>query len=233
LAELRVFSTIGVQIAVEELVPAFEQASGHNLAVTWATAPMLVRRIQGGETADVLILNRAGIDTLTAEGRIVAGSGGLLASSSIAMAVKAGAPKPDISTVDAFKRTLLAAKSISYTDPAAGGASGIFIAKLLDRWGIAEAVNAKNIFPPAGGYAATLLLSGDAELAIQQEPELMRVSGIELVGLLPAEANVVTEFATGLATDCRQVEAARALLVFLHSPASAAVFKARGLGVPS
>jgi molybdate transport system substrate-binding protein len=230
LAELRVFSTIGVQIAVEELVPLFERASGHKLAVTWATAPMLVRRIQGGETADVLILNRAGIETLTAEGRIVAGSGGPVASSSIAMAVKAGASKPDISTAEAFKRTLLAAKSISYTDPAAGGASGIFIAKLLERWGIAGAVNAKNTFPPAGGYAATLLLTGEAELAIQQEPELMRVSGIELVGLLPAEANVVTEFVTGLAADCRQVEAARALLAFLHSPASARVFEARGLG---
>ena len=230
MAELRVFSTIGVQIAIEELGPLFERASGHKLALTWATAPMLVRRIQGGETADVLILNRAGIETLTAEGRIVAGSGGPLASSSIAMAVRAGASKPDISTADALKRTLLAAKSISYTDPAAGGASGIFIAKLLERWGIAEAVNVKNSFPPAGGYAATLLLTGEAELAIQQEPELMRVGGIELVGLLPAEANVVTEFVTGLATDCRQVDAARALLAFLHSAASASVFKGHGLG---
>ena len=105
------------------------------LDTTWNTAPVLVKRLQGGETADVLILNRAGIDTMTREGRVLPGSEVTLASSATAIAIKAGAVRPDISTPEALKRTLLAARAISYTDPAAGGASGIYFAKLLERWG--------------------------------------------------------------------------------------------------
>ena len=136
--ELKVFSTIAVQSALETLVPLFEADNGCRLGITWNTAPVLVKRLQGGETADVLILNRAGIDTMTRDRRVRAGSEVTLASSATALAVKAGAPRPDISTPEALKRTLLAARAISYSDPAAGGASGIYFAKLLERLGIAE-----------------------------------------------------------------------------------------------
>ena len=145
--ELKVFSTIAVQSALDALVPRFEAESGCRLALAWNTAPVLVKRLQGGETADVLILNRAGIDTMTRDGRVAAGSEATLASSAIAIAVRAGAPRPDISTPEALRRTLLAARAIAYTDPAAGGASGIYFAKLLERLGIAAAVNAKTRFP--------------------------------------------------------------------------------------
>ena len=227
--DLKVYSTIGVQGAVEELASQFEQVSGHHLVMTWATAPMLVKRLQGGETADVMILNLAGIDTMSKEGRIAAGSAVTLASSGVAIAVKAGAPKPDISTPEALKKTLLDARSISYTDPAAGGASGIYFAKLLDRMGIADAVNAKNIYPPPGGYSGQFLLTGEAELAVQQKSELMHIAGTEIVGPLPGDLNMVTVFAAGIWVDSKHREAAKKLVEFLHSPQAAAIFKARGL----
>ena len=148
---------------------------------------MLVKRIQGGETADVMILSLAGTETMSKEGRIAPGSAVTLVSSAVAVAVKAGAPKPDISTAEALKKTLLNAKSISYTDPAAGGSSGIYFAKLLERLGIANEVNAKTKYPPPGGYSANLLQTGEVELAVQQKPELMHVNGTEIVGPLPGD----------------------------------------------
>jgi molybdate transport system substrate-binding protein len=227
--ELKVYSTIGVQGAVEQLVPQFEQASGTRLAVTWGTAPMLVKRIRGGETADVMILNLAGIDTMSKEGRIAPGSAVTLASSAVAIAVKAGAPRPNISTPAALRKTLLDARSISYTDPAAGGASGIYFAKLLERMAIADEVNAKTKFPPPGGYSGHLLLTGEAELAVQQKPELMHVAGTEIVGPLPGDLNFVTIFAAGVWVNSKDSAAANALVSFLHSRQAALVFRARGL----
>jgi molybdate transport system substrate-binding protein len=228
-SELKVFSTIAVQSAVEALVPQFESASGCRLVITWNTAPMLVKRLQGGETADVLILNRAGIDTMSREGRILAGSEVMLASSATAVAIKAGVRKPDISTPAALKQTLIDARAISYTDPAAGGASGIYFAKVLEAMGIAPEVNAKTRFPPPAGLSGEFLLTGEADLAIQQKPELLQVAGIEILGLLPGDLHMVTVFAAGIETGSRNVTMARALIAFLKSPPAASVFRAKGL----
>lgn len=228
-AELKVFSTIAVQSAVEALVRQFERASGCRLVLTWNTAPMLVKRLQGGETADVLILNRAGIDTMRREGRILAGSEVTLASSATAIAIKAGARKPDISTPASLKQALLDARSISYTDPAAGGASGIYFAKLLEGMGIAEEINAKTRFPPPAGLSGEFLLTGEAELAIQQKPELLQVAGIEILGLLPGDLHMVTVFAAGIGAGSGNIAAAKALIAFLQSPPAMAVFRAKGL----
>jgi molybdate transport system substrate-binding protein len=131
---MRVFSSIAVQPAVEALLPSY---TGARPDFVWNTAPALMKRLQAGETADLLILNRAGMDALQREGRILASSEVMLASSPAAIAVKAGAPHPDISNGDALKRALLAARAISYTDPQAGGASGIHFAKVIERMGIA------------------------------------------------------------------------------------------------
>lgn len=229
MVELKFYCTIGVKAAIEALVPRLEQASGCTFAFAWGTAPMLVRRLQAGETADLMVLNRAGLDSMTKEGRVVPDSQVKLAGSPVALAVKAGAPRPDISTPEALKRTLLAARSISYTDPAAGGASGIYFAKLLETLGIAREVNAKNTYPPAGGFSGTLLLDGRAELAIQQTPELLHVPGIEILGPLPGDLNMVTVFAGGVATGCTDPAAAAKALAFLSGPEAAAVFRAKGL----
>ena len=228
-AELKVYSTIGVQGAVEQLVPQFEKASGHKLAITWGTAAMLVKRIEGGEAADVVILTRGGIDALAKEGKVMPGTEVTLASSGIAVAVKAGAPKPNISTPEALKQALLNAKFIAYSDPAAGGASGVYFAKLLERMGIADQMKAKTKYPPLGGNSASLLITGEAELAIQQTPEVMYVAGAEVIGQLPGDLNNVTVFAAGIGVDSKNTNAAKALISMLHSPEAAAVFRAKGL----
>jgi len=124
MTDLSVYSSIGVRSAAEELFRKFEQQNDNRLALTWGTAPMLVARIEAGERADVLILSRAGIDTLHKQGKILSGTDVILAGSGVAIAVKAGAPKPDISTPEALKQTLLETKSIAYSEPSAGGACG-------------------------------------------------------------------------------------------------------------
>ena len=228
-AEIKVFSTIGVQAALEELAPKFEKATGNKLTITWGTAAILVKKVQAGESADLMVLTRQSLDALTKEGKASADADATFASSGMAMVVKKGAPKPDISTPEAFKQTLLKAKSIAYSNPAHGGASGVYFAKLLERIGIADQMKDKTKFPPPSGNAANLVVSGEAELAIQQEPEVMAVAGVDMVGPLPGDLNNITVFAAGVGSGTNQADAAKALIKFLHTPEAAAVFKARGL----
>lgn len=228
-AEVKVFSTIGVQAALEELAPKFEQATGNKLNITWATAAILVKRVQAGETADLMVLTKQGLDALTKDNKASAGSDAVFASAGMAVVVKKGAPKPDISTPDAFKQVLLNAKTIAYSDPAAGGASGVYFAKLLERMGIADQMRAKTKHPPPSGNSANLVVAGEADLAIQQEPEVMTVAGIDIVGPPPADFNNITVYAAGIGAGSQQSEAASALIRFLHSPEAQAVFKAKGI----
>jgi len=228
-AEIKVYSTIGVQAALEELAPKFEKATGNKLTITWGTAALLVKRVQAGESADLYVLVKQSHDTLVKENKATAGPDALFASSGMAMVVKKGAPKPDISTPEAFKQTLLKAKSIAYSNPASGGASGVYFAKLLERMGIADQMKDKTKFPPPSGNAANLVVSGEAELAIQQEPEVMAVAGVDMVGPLPGDLNNITVYAAGVGSGTKEADAAKALIKFLHTPESAAVFKARGL----
>jgi molybdate transport system substrate-binding protein len=226
---MRVLSTMAVQPAVEALLPRFIAETGVRPDIEWNTAPAFVKRLQAGETADLLILNRAGIDTMTRDGRILPGSEVTLASSPASIAVKAGAPKPDISTAEALKRSLLAARAISYSNPAAGGASGIHFAKVIEQMGIADAVNAKNRFPPPAGLCAQFLPTGEVELAIQQTPELLQVAGIDIVGPLPVPFELVTVFVAGIEKSSAEAKQAKALADFLRSPMAAAVFREKGL----
>jgi molybdate transport system substrate-binding protein len=228
-AEVKVFSTIGVQAALEELAPKFERATGSKLNITWATAAILVKRVQAGETADLMVLTKQSLDALTKDNKATAGADAVFASSGMAVVVKKGAPKPDISTPDAFKQALINAKTIAYSDPAAGGASGVYFAKLLERMGIADQMKAKTRHPPPSGNSANLVVAGEADLAIQQEPEVMSVAGIDMVGPLPADLNNITAYAAGIGAGSQQADAATALIRFLHSPEAQAVFKAKGL----
>ena len=227
-AEVKVFSTIGVQAALEELAPKFEQATGSKLNITWATAAILVKRVQAGETADLMVLTKQSLDALTKDNKATAGADAVFASSGMAVVVKKGAPKPDISTPD-VQEALINAKTIAYSDPAAGGASGVYFAKLLERMGIADQMKAKTRHPPPSGNSANLVVAGEADLAIQQEPEVMSVAGIDMVGPLPADLNNITAYAAGIGAGSQQADAATALIRFLHSPEAQAVFKAKGL----
>jgi molybdate transport system substrate-binding protein len=232
-SEIKAFISIGVQSAVEELIPVFEKESAHRLIVTWAIAAGLNKRLQDGEAADLLISTRAGIDGLIKEGKILAGSDAELARSGIGVAVRKGAPKPDISTPEALRRTLLAGRSISYSDPAAGGASGVHFGNVLERLGIAGEMKARTRFPPPNGLSGRLLVSGEADLAIQQIPELASVEGVELVGPLPGDLQLITVFVAGVPATAKQADAAKAFVRFLQSPQAVAIMKAKGLEVPT
>jgi len=228
-AELHGLSTIAVQSAMEELIPHFEKASGHKVHVAFGLGVAMAKRVQDGESADFVVGPRVAIDGLTKAGKLAPGSEATLARSSVGVAVRKGAPKPDISTPDALKRTLLAARAISYSNPAYGGASGVHFAKVLERLGIADEMKPKTRFPPEGGFTARLLAAGEVDLAVQQTGELISVPGVELVGSLPGELQSVTTFAVAIPTAARQADAAKALIKYLQSAEAAAVMKAKGL----
>jgi molybdate transport system substrate-binding protein len=231
-ATLKVLCTIAVRGPVSELLPSLERSLGHTLDVTWGTAPMLVKRVEAGETADVVIPSVAGLEAMKKQGKIVDGTEVPIASSSTAVAIKAGAPKPDISTTEAFWQAMLNAKGVAYTHPSAGGASGVYFAQLIERHGIADKINAKAKYPPAGGFSAELLMTGDADIAIQQKPELMHVAGAEVIGLFPPELNVVTEFVGAVMTGTSHEASGKAFLASLRTPSSVALFRAKGLETP-
>lgn len=224
-AGIKVLCSNSSHAVMEELLPAFERASGHKVSISYDTAILTLSRIKGGETADLVILNAPAIDELTKQGRIAAGSRRTLARCGIGIAVRAGAPKPDISSVEAFKRALLDAKSIAHTE---AGASGIHFAGLIERLGIAAQVKAKARTRP-GGLIGKLVANGEADLAVQQIPELMAVAGIDLVGPLPHDLQAISTVTAAVSADARQPDAAQALLTFLSTPAAARVFKAHGL----
>jgi molybdate transport system substrate-binding protein len=218
------------QIALA-VVPAFEKETGHKVAVDNDTVGALRKRIEGGEAFDVVVLTPAAIDELAKEGKIAAGSKTPLARVGVGVMVKAGAPAPDIATVEAFKRALLAAKSVAYIDPASGGSSGIYVAKLLEQLGIADKVKPKAKLKQ-GGHVADLVKSGEAEIGIHQISEIVPVKEVTLVGPLPAEIQNYTTYAAGLGANAKEGEAAKALLKALSGPAAAAVLKDKGMERP-
>jgi molybdate transport system substrate-binding protein len=227
-AEIQVFSTVGIKSVLEELVPKFEKATGNKLNITWSTAALLTKRVQSGEQADAVVLIKSNVDTLIKDGKIVPGTDTLFGQSIFAVGVKSGTPKPDISTPEAFKQSLLAAKGLSYSDPATGGASGVYIAKQIERMGIAEQLKGKTKHPPSGGLSGTLLVTGDADIAINSKPELLSVPGVEVVGPLPGDMAFTVVYAAAVQTGAAQSDAAKLFVNYLKSPEAQAVFKTKG-----
>ena len=230
-AELKVLSAPAMQTVMEDLGPKFERATGHTLAISFATGGATVKRAQDDETADVVITLGQGIDTLVKDGKVPAGNVAVLARSGIVVVVRKGASKPDISSPDALKRTLLAAKSISYVDPASGGASGIHFAKVLDRLGIANEMKSKTIFPnpKTPAEVGVLVANGEAEIGVHIIMELISVAGIDLVGPLPGDLQNTIVFSAAIMTGAKDAAAAKALVDFLRTPESAKVIKAKGM----
>jgi molybdate transport system substrate-binding protein len=227
-AEIKALMSIGVQSAIEDLAPKFEKASGHKLVPVFGLAAPLSRRVAEGEAADLLIGTREGVDGLVKAGKVVQGSDATLASSGVGIAVRKGEPKPDISTPDALKRTLLATRAIGYGNPAAGGASGVHFAKVIERLGIVEQMKPKTKYPMPASFVGTMLVSGEVEIGVQQVPELMSISGVDLVGPLPGDLQATTVFAAGIPSSANEPNAARTLITFLRSPEAVSVFKAKG-----
>lgn len=228
-ADLKVFSTSALTELWRELQPKFE-AHGHKLELVLQPSGALAKRIAGGETGDAIVSTAAGVDGLDKGGKIAAGTTRTLASSVMGVAVLKGARKPDITTPEAFKAALLAARSVAYSDPAGGGASGAYFAKVLQDLGIAEAVNAKAKMG-RGIPNAEFVVKGESDIAIQQIPELMTVAGVDIVGPFPAALQNVTGFAAAVLSDSRHPQAAKALVDFLASPETLALLKAKGFDV--
>jgi molybdate transport system substrate-binding protein len=224
-AEIKVLSTVGKQPATPTIFAEFEAATGHKVAVTYGLAAVLKTSVLDGARADVLILTGPAIDELVKAGKVAAGTRIDVARSGVGVGVKAGASRPDISTPDALKNSLLAAKSIGYSRE---GASGVAFARAVERLGIAEQVKAK--YKDTGTKAGEMVAAGDIELAAAQIPELLAVPGVDVIGPLPAELQTVTIFSVGLMAEAGDPAAAKALIEFLAGPRATPVYKAKGLG---
>ena len=225
MAEIKVLSSIATREAYLELVPQFERDSGHKVATTWSGTVDIMKRMAAGEVYDLVMVASREVDELIRLGQLKAGSRVDLAQCGIGVAVRSGAPKPDIGSADALKRALLAAKSVGYTS----GPSGVYIGGLVERMGIAAEVKAKFRTVPSGGTIGTVVASGECEIGFQQISELVHIKGIDVVGPLPAEVQRVTVFSTGIPVGATYAAAAQALVKFLVSPAAQAEFKKHGL----
>jgi molybdate transport system substrate-binding protein len=227
-AEIKVISGGAFKSVLTPMAAEFEKQTGHKVHLTFRTVGQNLKAVEGGEVFDVAVLTPQAIDDLAKSGKIVPGSRADLAKTGVGVVVKEGAPKPDISSVDAFKRTLLAAKSVAYIDPAAGGSSGIYVGKLLERLGIAKEVNAKAKLIP-GGAVAEHIAKGEAEVGVHQISEILHVQGATLVGPLPAEIQNYTVYSAGVGAAAKEAEAAKALVRFLAGPGAAPIIKSKGM----
>jgi molybdate transport system substrate-binding protein len=213
-----------------DLAAGFQAHTGNTLAISNDTAGGVAARIMRGEESDLVVLPAAALDALAAQGKVVAGSVVPVAKSGIVV-VKAGEKLPDISTVEAFKQTLLDAPSVAYIDPASGGSSGIYLAKLFAQMGIADAIQRKLVLVP-GGLAASRVNDGEAALALQQISELRVVSGVTLVGPLPPPIQNYTVYAAAIPVSASRPAAGRTLLTLLRSEAAVQALNAHGLESP-
>ena len=228
-AEVKLLCAFVLKPAITDLAPEFERASGHTLAITYESAGVVRNRIQDGEAADVAIIQRPSLDALAQQGKILPGSVVTLARSGVAVAVPAGRPKPDIGSVDALKRSLLAARSVAYPDPKLGHASGIHFHGVMDRLGITKDVDAKAKLMKAS--VAEFAAQDSADIVISQPMEILATPGFELVGWLPEELQERDRFtwAAGVPANSGSAGAGRTLIQFLSSPPAAAIIKKRGM----
>jgi molybdate transport system substrate-binding protein len=222
---LNLCSGNGMSSSFRELMPKFERAHGCNIVMHFEPGQILLREIKAGKNYDLGFMGKSALDQLATAGYIVADTVRVLTRNGIGVGVLKGAPKLDISSVDAFKRALLNARSVAYTSE---GASGIYFAGLIEKLGIADAIKAKARTQP-GGLVADLVVNGSAEIAVQQIPEILAVAGADYVGPLPAEVQQISVNAGGVFVKSQQQTLARELLVFLQSAEAARVFRSRGL----
>jgi molybdate transport system substrate-binding protein len=226
-ADIKVLSAGAFKQIVLAVQPSFEQQTGHRLVVDNDTVGALVKRIESGETFDVVFVSPAAADGLTKAGK-VAGERVDLARVGVGVMVREGAAVPNVSTVEDFKMAVLAAKSVAYIDPKSGGSSGIYLDRLFVQLGIADAVRPKAKLKN-GGYVADLLVSGDAELGIHQISEIVPVKGIRLVGPLPKEIQNYTVYSAAVSATTTQKEAVAALIRLLSGADAARMLESKGM----
>ena len=227
-AEITLLCSNALKSVIEELGPGFEKTSGHKLKAEYGSTGPLKAMIEKGRAFDVAIIGVEATDDLIKSGKLTANSRTDIARSGMGVAIRKGAAKPDLGTTQAFKQALLKAKSVGYIDPASGGSSGIYVAGLLDKLGIAEQIKPKAKLQK-GGHVSDLVKAGEAEIGIHQNSEIVGQAGVTLVGPLPKDIQNYTTYAVGLGSGAKQAEAAKAFIKVLTGPSAAAVLKTVGM----
>jgi molybdate transport system substrate-binding protein len=231
-AEIDAMITTAMGSAIEQLAPAFERASGHTLRIVYGPSGGLARRLNGGEAADLVIVESKVLDELIKQGKVAPGRTDL-ARTAIGIAVRKGAPRPDVSSAEALRRALLAAKSIGHTAPAGGGVTAAHIEGVLEKLGIAAEVAPKIKLAAGGpnGRVSVLVSSGAAEIGLQLVSELMSNPEVEVIGMLPPELQLTAVISAGLTPGTKQSEPAQAFIRHLATRDAMTIYKAKGLGL--
>jgi len=222
---LKLISSMATREVLAELAARFQQDGGRAVTTEAAGGVDVAKRVQKGERVDVVVLANTAIDKLIAEGKLLAGSRVDLVKSGIAIAVRAGAPQPDIATEEAVKRAVLAAQTLSYST----GPSGVYLEKMFERWGVLADIKSRIVVPPPGVPVGSLVASGRVELGFQQLSELQNLAGIQVVGPLPPAIQSITVFSGGISTTSVEVATARALLDYMAAPAATGVKQKHGM----
>jgi molybdate transport system substrate-binding protein len=230
-AEIKVLSANVFTGVLDPLFSDFERSSGHKVVFVYGTAGSIRNQVQSDERGDVAIVTRPMMDGLEKTGKITRGTSVDMARSVVAVVVRSGGSKPDISSIDAFKKFLSAVTSISYPDPARGGATGVLFTNILERLSLAAEAKPKTKFPPPGHFAVELVAKGEAEVAIAQPMEALLQSGVEVVGPLPSELQDPPNFTftVGKMTATKEPDAARALIAYLVGPVVQSALKSKGM----
>lgn len=224
-AEIKVLAPGATREVYLELVPQFEQGSGHKVVTTWSGTADIRKRMAAGEVYDVVIVGAPEVDAFIAQGKMVAGSRIDLMKSGVGVAVRAGAPKPDIGSSETLKQTLLAAGSIGYST----GPSGVHVVSLLERMGIADQIKSKLKQVPSGVRVGSIIASGEAEIGFQQVSELVHAPGVDYVGPLPADVQKITVYSAGIHSGATQPAAAKELVEAFTGPVAAPVIRKHGM----
>lgn len=223
-SEIKVMSSLAIKEAYLELVPQFEKESGHKVVTEWVGMVDIKKRVLAGEIVELVVGSAAAVDELIQARKLAPGRMDL-AKSGVAVAVRAGAARPDIGSGEALKRALVAAKSVGYSS----GPSGVYLLELFKRMGIAEQMRPKITQTPPGTPVGPLIARGEVEIGFQQLSELLPTKGIDILGPLPADIQVITTFSAGMHVGAKKPEAAKALVRFLTSSAAAPVMRRKGL----
>lgn len=223
--EIRGISSMATRLVLAELADAYQQRTGVRVAIESVGGVDAAKRVQAGEAFDVVILASDAIDKLVASGHVVAGSRVDLVHSGVAIAVREGATPPDVSTEDALRQAVLAARTVSYST----GPSGVALAKLFERWGIADQIRDRIVTPPPGIPVGSLVAKGEVELGFQQLSELINLPGITVLGPMPQAVQIVTTFSGGVCASSAQADAVRGMLAFMASPDAAEPKRRQGM----
>jgi molybdate transport system substrate-binding protein len=225
-AEITVLCSNGIKAVMEDLVPKFEKATGHKVIIDYNLAAVLKQKIEGGTGFDLAILTPPLVDDLIKQGKMAADSRTMLARSGLGLLIRTGGHKRDISTTDAFKRTLLEAKSIAY---AKVGASGVYFAELVQKLGVADTLKSKSRLTATGEEVGESVARGEVELGVLPLSEILPVKGAELLGMFPADVQSYIVMTAGVSAGAKQGQAARELIKFVTAPAALPVIKAKGM----